>query len=343
MKKLLLILLLACTHQLLMAQEPFLTKSLAGETINRVEASTAGGNISIANAAAGEQRVEVIIRLSNGNSNALVSKEEIQKRLDEFYDLKLTVEGNKLIAVAKNRQQNMNWKKGLSISFKIFVNKAVVSNLTTSGGNIELMELGGEHTFTTSGGNIKVENVKGKLKGVTSGGNIEVTGCDDDINLSTSGGNIDANNCAGKIRLATSGGNIFLEALNGNIVATNSGGDVKATNIKGDLDASTSGGNINLSALACNLSTATSGGDIKVGFVQPVQFITIKNSGGKIELKLPANKGYDLDLSGEKIKTDHLQNFNGKLTDDEIDGKLNGGGTKVKVNASSGKVSLILE
>jgi hypothetical protein len=38
MKKLLLILLLACTHQLLMAQEPFLTKSLAGETINRVEA-----------------------------------------------------------------------------------------------------------------------------------------------------------------------------------------------------------------------------------------------------------------------------------------------------------------
>jgi len=49
------------------------------------------------------------------------------------------------------------------------------------------------------------------------------------------------------------------------------------------------------------------------------------------------------DLSGEKIKTDNLKNFTGKLTDDELNGKINGGGTQVTVNASSGKVSLTMK
>ena len=118
---------------------------------------------------------------------------------------------------------------------------------------------------------------------------------------------------------------------------------MRANSIKGDLGASTSGGNIDLSALACNLSTATSGGNIKVDIAQPGKFIMIKNSGGKIDLQLPGNSGYDLDLSGEKIKTDNLKNFTGKLTDDELNGKINGGGTQVTVNASSGKVSLTMK
>lgn len=68
--------------------------------------------------------------------------------------------------------------------------------------------------------------------------------------------------------------------------------------------------------------------------------IKIKNSGGKIDLQLPSGKGYDLDLSAEKIKTDNLVNFSGKSGDDEIRGTINGGGTQVTVNANSGKLVL---
>ena len=339
MKKLLLILSVICCSNMLMAQEAFLIKNFKGDAVKEVESTTSGGNISVESTAADQQRVEVFIWASNRNKGSL-SKEEIQKRLDELYDLTVEVSGNKLTAVAKPKHQNMNWKNGLSISFKIFVNNEVATELTTSGGNIDLKAISGVQKITTSGGNLVVDNVKGKLKGVTSGGNINVKDSDDDIDLTTSGGNVDANNCTGKIRLSTSGGNVFLVNLNGDVSATTSGGDLKANDIKGELEAHTSGGNVNLAGLACNVTAGTSGGDVRVAVNEPGKFIKLSNSGGKIELELPAGKGYDFDLSGDKIKTEGLVNFNGKVEDDQLRGTVNGGGTKVTANAGGSKIVL---
>jgi DUF4097 and DUF4098 domain-containing protein YvlB len=339
MKKLLLILSVTFLSNMLSAQEAFLIKNFKGDAVKEVESTTSGGNISVESVATDQQRVEVFIWPSNRNKGSL-SKEEIQKRLDELYDLTVEVAGNKLTAVAKPKQRSMNWKNGLSISFKIFINKEVAAELTTSGGNIDLKEISGEQKITTSGGNLTVDHVKGKLKGVTSGGNIAVKDSDNDIDLTTSGGNIDANNCTGKIRLSTSGGNVILMSLNGDVTATTSGGDVKANDIKGDLDAHTSGGNVNLVDLACNLSAGTSGGDVRVSIKEPGKFIKLSNSGGNIVLELPAGKGYDFDLSGDKIKTNGLVNFNGKVEEDRLEGTLNGGGTKVTANAGGSKITL---
>ncbi len=339
MKKLLLILSVTCYSNMLMAQEAFLIKNFKGDVIKEVESTTSGGNISVESTSADQQRVEVFIWPSNRNKGSL-SKEEIQKRLDELYDLTVAIAGGKLTAVAKPKQRNMNWKNGLSVSFKIFVNKEVATELTTSGGNIDLYAISGVQKITTSGGNLTVDNIKGKLKGVTSGGNINVKDSDDDIDLTTSGGNIDANNCTGKIRLSTSGGNVFLATMSGDITATTSGGDVRANDIKGDLEAHTSGGNVNLAGLACNVTAGTSGGNVRIAVNEPGKFIKLSNSGGKIELELPAGKGYDFDLSGDKIKTDGLVNFNGKVEDDQLRGTVNGGGTKVTANAGGSKIVL---
>jgi len=345
MKKTIAILMISCTVGTLFAQndsrkDPFLTKPLSGASVKEVEVETSGGNISVESVAAGQSRVEVFIWASNGRNGGNLSKDEIQKRLDELYDLKIDVVGDKLTAIAKPKKNNMNWKNGLSISFKVFVTKEVSTHLSTSGGNIDLQGVNGTQKITTSGGNLTIGNVKGKLRGTTSGGNIHVKESDNDIDLTTSGGNIEAVNCTGTMRLVTSGGSLKLENLDGNVEATTSGGNVHANDIKGDLEANTSGGNIDLKGLACNLATSTSGGDIRVAIKTPGKFIKIRNSGGKIELELPAGKGYDLDLSGDKVKADNLGNFNGKVTDDEINGKSNGGGTQVTANASSGKILL---
>jgi DUF4097 and DUF4098 domain-containing protein YvlB len=342
MKKLMIVLAVVCSSNMLMAQEAFLIKNFKTNAIKEVESTTSGGDISIQSVAGDQQRVEVFIWPSNRNKGSL-SKEEIQKRLDELYDLRVEVAGNKLTAVAKPKHQNMNWKNGLSISFKIFVTKEVNADLTTSGGNIDVRAMTGEQKITTSGGNLTVDNVKGKLKGVTSGGNIDVKDSDNDIDLTTSGGNIDANNCTGKIRLSTSGGNVILMGLNGDVTATTSGGDVKANDIKGELDAHTSGGNVNLADLACNLSAGTSGGDVRVSIKEPGKFIKLSNSGGNIVLELPAGKGYDFDLSGDKIKTDGLKNFSGKVEEDRLEGTLNGGGTKVTAHAGGSRITLTLK
>jgi hypothetical protein len=316
-----------------------MTKSLSSESVKNTEVQTSGGSIWVTGVnSAAETKVEVYISSNMGRENTL-SKEEIEKRLQK-YDLKVSVSNNKLTAIAKPKERNMDWDKGLSISFKVFVLKNSSTDLTTSGGSISLTNLIGDHKFTTSGGSLHVDNVGGKVDGRTTGGSIEVENSRDEIELTTSGGSIEARNCDGKLRLTTSGGSLSLKDLKGDIKATTSGGSVNGRNVSGELVTHTSGGGIHLYEMACSLEASNSGGDIDIEIKELGKYVKISNSGGSIDLQLPKNKGVDLDLSGGRIKTDQLGNFDGKVDDDSLQGKLNGGGVPVRVRSSSGKISL---
>jgi Putative adhesin len=324
-------------------ETPYLVKSLAGENVNVVMAETVGGEILLESAADASTRIEVYVEYNNEGKAFKLSKEEKQARLDEFYTLKVSIENHKLIAIAKTKKNNMSWRNSLTISYKIFVAQKIITDLTTSGGDITIKSVEGEQKLSTSGGNLIIEKVKGKLKGVTSGGNIVLTDASDDMDLSTSGGNVEAMNCNGKINLSTSGGSLMMTHLNGNITAYTSGGNVKAEDIKGILSTGTSGGNVQLLEMACDLTAGTSGGNIKVEMKAVSKFIKLANSSGEIELQLPAGKGYNLNVSANKIKTENLNNFSGKVDDNEIEGTMNGGGTEVKVKGGSGRITLIFK
>jgi len=322
-------------------KEPLIIKSLSSESIKNIEAQTSGGSISVSGVNTSEAKIEVYVS-ANNNRNEL-SKEDIQQRLNEMYNLTISVSNNKLTATAKSKERITDWKKALNISFKIFVPKNVSTDLSTSGGSISLTNIYGDQNFSTSGGSLNVDNVSGKVDGRTSGGSINLENSKDDIELTTSGGSINAKNCDGKLRLSTSGGSLDLKDLKGDIRATTSGGSVVGRNVEGELIAHTSGGSIHLSDLSCSLETSTSGGNIDVSIKQLGQYVKISNSAGNIDLALPKGKGINLDLSADKIKTDHLDNFNGKMDDDEVNGKLNGGGVTVKVDAGSGRIYLALK
>lgn len=321
-------------------ETPYLVKSLAGENVNAVMAQTVGGEILLESAADASTRIEVYVEYNNEGKDYKLSKEEKQARMNEFYDLKVEIENHKLIVIAKTKKNNMSWRNSLTISYKIFVAQKITTDLATSGGDITIKSVEGEQKLATSGGSLIIEKVKGKVKGVTSGGNIMLTNADDEMDLSTSGGNVEATNCNGKMNLSTSGGSIMMTNLNGNISAYTSGGNVKADDIRGALSTGTSGGNVMLLAMSCDLTASTSGGNIKVAMKEVGKFIKLANSAGDIDLELPANKGYNLLLTANSIKTKNLENFTGKLDDEKVEGTLNGGGTDVKVKGGSGRILL---
>jgi hypothetical protein len=340
MKKIFFLLLISGFGLHVIAQDktPYMTKSLSSESIKSVDVETSGGGISVTGvSSAAETKVEVYIWSNQGRDN--LSKEEIEKRLQR-YDLSVTVSNNKLTAFAKPKDRDMDWDKGLSISFKVFVLKNVSTDLSTSGGSISLTNLTGDLKFATSGGSLHVDNVGGKVDGRTSGGSIHVENSRDDIELETSGGSIEARNCNGTLRLSTSGGSLNLKDLKGNIKASTSGGSVNGRNISGELITHTSGGGIHLLEMACSLEASNSGGSIDIEIKELGKYVKVSNSGGSIDLQLPKGKGVDLDLSGGRIKTEQLGNFDGKVEDDSLQGKLNGGGVPVRVTSSSGRISL---
>lgn len=322
---------------------PVITKSLSSENVKSILSETSGGNISVTGVNASEAKIEVYAVPNNYRKNNL-SESEIKERTESDYKLTVEVSNNKLTATAKPKEKKMDWRKALSFSFKIYVPENVASDLSTSGGNIDLTNLIGEQKFSTSGGNLNIDNVDGKLDGTTSGGNIYLKDSkSNDAKLTTSGGDINAKNCDGKLGLTTSGGSLHLKDLKGDIKATTSGGNIEGSNVSGELITHTSGGNIHLEKLYCSLETSTSGGNIDVSMNEPGKYVRISNSGGNIDLELPKGKGLDLDLSADKIKTDKLENFNGKMEDDKVEGELNGGGSLVKVNAGSGRIYLKLK
>jgi hypothetical protein len=268
---------------------------------------------------------------------------EADKIIAEDYDFSVTVSGNKLTASAKNKRNFSNRDNQISISYKIYVPVACATHLNTSGGGISISNLTGEQHFYTSGGGLEVKGLTGKMYGRTSGGGIEVSDSKEDIDLETSGGGIEAKHCSGQIHLNTSGGSIELDDLSGNIRATTSGGNVEAEKINGDLVTHTSGGNISMTSMSGSLEASTSGGNIDVEILETGKYVKLNNSGGSIHLQIPKGKGLNLDIHGDRIKTEGLSNFSGSMEKQSISGTVNGGGTPIDIEAGSGGVTLALK
>ena len=311
------------------SQDPIMTRSFTASSIKEVESITAGGSLILTGDAGSDAKVEVFVSRNNW------SNDRIKQVLDENYTIEIKVENGKLYAVAKQKQNIANWnQQGLSISFKISVPKQVNSKLRTSGGSIQISNLSGSQDFRTSGGSLKVENVSGNITGMTSGGSITVIGSEDNINLRTSGGSITAKDCTGKIDLNTSGGSLNMSNLNGTISAGTSGGSITANNIQGTLKTGTSGGSVRLDGISGNVEATTSGGSMDVKMKSVSDFVKLSSS-GNINLRLPADRGYNLNIRSNKLETPNgWRNFSGRSDDRSVDGTINGGGAEINVRSS---------
>lgn len=343
MKTLFTLLTVACFSAGAFAQDydsktPYLTKSLSNDAISNVIVSTSAGGITVSGKSGEAPRIEVYIK---GNNNRELSKEEIEKRLAEDYDMNIAVNGHELSAIVKNKHQNdFDWKKSLSISFKIYVPEKVSTNLRTSGGGIRLDNLKGNEEFTTSGGGLQIDKLVGTIHGHTSGGGIEVNNSSEHIELETSGGGIIAKHCDGEIKLHTSGGGLILEDLKGNINAHTSGGGVEGARIDGELITSTSGGGIELKEISGSVDAHTSAGGLVAEMIRVDKYLKLSTSAGNIDLVLPAKQGLDLNLHGERVSQHQFNGFNGDWDKDHVRGTVNGGGATVEAHASSGDVNV---
>ena len=338
-------LVLACGMQVFMAaaqdsnETPYLVKSFSRDQVKQLRSSTSGGSIHVSGQSTGDAKVEVYVRANDGGR--YLTHDEAQQRMDGTVELTVAMNGTTLEATAKRKDKwDDNWRRGVSVSFVIYVPETVSSDLQTSGGNIHLSDLTGTENFETSGGNLHLENLSGKITGTTSGGNVTIADSKNEIELRTSGGNMHATHCDGNITMETSGGNMSLQDVKGTIHATTSGGHIDGDGISGELRTSTSGGNIHLDNMTCSLNASTSGGHIDVTMKSMGKYLELENSGGNIHLTLPNGQGYNLAISGDKIHTDKLNNFSGTMDNHNLEGTLNGGGVPVKVSNSSGHVTL---
>lgn len=224
----------------------------------------------------------------------------------ENWEIDISKSGNAVKAIAKYKSNN-RWSWGSndrpSISFVVYTPTQISSDLATSGGHIKAHGLEGNQKIKTSGGHLDLANLKGTIEAKTSGGHIDLTNIEGDLDAKTSGGHITVKAVTGKMELKTSGGHIKLDDISGSIKASTSGGNIKA--------------------------------DLKT----IAQFVNLKTRGGNISIRIPKDIGLDLELKGMFVRG-KLKNFSGEMSDNRINGKLNGGGPKVTARTSGGGIKL---
>jgi len=239
------------------------------------------------------------------------------------HQIKFSQEGNDVVVESDFDHSWDRWFREYDVRWNIRVPAHYNIDVKTSGGSIDLADLGGKVDAHTSGGWIKTGRIAGPANLKTSGGSITVNGARGDVVAHTSGGSITIGETAGPVEAKTSGGSITISRTEGDVLAHTSGGNIRIEDASGAVSASTSGGSIN-----ARLSR------------QPRGDSRLSTSGGVVSVQLAGNIGVELDAhaSGGGVQSDVPVTVLGKQDDDSIRGSINGGGPKLVLRSSGGGI-----
>jgi hypothetical protein len=241
------------------------------------------------------------------------------------HQITFSQEGNDVVVESDFDHSWDRWVREYDVQWNIRVPAHYSIDVKTSGGSIDLADLGGKVEARTSGGSIKTGRIAGPATLKTSGGSITVNGARGDVVAHTSGGSITIGETAGPVEAKTSGGSITISRTEGDVLARTSGGNIRIEDASGAVNASTSGGSIN-----ARLSR------------QPRGDSRLSTSGGGVSVQLAGNIGVELDAhaSGGGVQSDVPVTVVGRQDDDSLRGSINGGGPKLVLRSSGGGIQV---
>ncbi len=147
------------------------------------------------------------------------------------------------------------------------------------------------------------------------------------VNLRTGDGKIEVASLKGEMDLHTGDGSVNLDAVDGKLHASTGDGHIQASGRFDELDLKTGDGHVDV--------RATSGSALANSW-------RLETGDGSVSLELPQNLAADVDLhtSDGHIDLDMPVAAEGKLRENEIRGKLNGGGSLLTIRTGDGSIHL---
>lgn len=225
-----------------------------------------------------------------------------KKNIDN-YRILFTQRGDQINATVENRRRDKSWSRDdLAFTFIIQTPGKLGSNLRTMNGGIHLEGVNGNHIVHTNSGNITFRDIEGQVQANSAGGGIVV--------ISSSG----------LFNIRTVTGNINFERSSGEIRARSASGSISGVDIEGTLVCATASGNINARF-----------SDINIG-------VHAETASGNIDIQVPENRGYQLDVRGARITLDQFQSFDGIQRNTSVRGRIGDGAVQLQLTSISGSV-----
>ncbi|MGC2450956.1 MAG: DUF4097 family beta strand repeat-containing protein [Candidatus Sulfotelmatobacter sp.] len=147
------------------------------------------------------------------------------------------------------------------------------------------------------------------------------------VNLRTGDGNIELASLKGEMDMHTGDGSVILDAVDGKLHASTGDGHIQASGRFDELDLKTGDGHVDV--------RATGGSALTNGW-------RLETGDGSVSLEVPHDLAADVDLhtSDGHIDLDMPVAAEGKLRQNEIHGKLNGGGSLLTIRTGDGSIHL---
>jgi DUF4097 and DUF4098 domain-containing protein YvlB len=147
------------------------------------------------------------------------------------------------------------------------------------------------------------------------------------VNLRTGDGKIDVAGLKGEMDLHTGDGSINLDEVDGKLHATTGDGHIQASGRFDELGLKTGDGHVDV--------RANNGSSLAAGW-------RLETGDGSVSLEVPGDLSADVDLhtSDGHIDLDMPVTTEGKIRQNEIHGKLNGGGSLLTIRTGDGSIHL---
>lgn len=368
----LIILLVVLTIWVVDAQYNIITREFSALGIENVHVSTNPGNIEVRTWS--KSKIEIKVFAKNNRSAYDVDDLVVEKSGEdiEFY-FEINNNWNSNIKLVINSPAEMNFMLE-STSGNISIEDDIKGNLEiqTDGGHISFQDVNGKVIAKTSGGHITGKNIydvvelhsdgghitleninNGQANVSTYGGHITIGNVKSNLEATTHGGNIVVKNVGGSANVLTYGGKISLKKVSGNATMETYGGNLYLFGATGNVKASTMGGNIKLDDITGSIIAETRGGNIQAKLNPSRNSESSLETTGNISIMLPNNAKTEIKINvdnyeaGHNVKRFLISDFKTELIDvDEDMGELNakcvlnGGGSKIKIYSSDGRVKI---
>jgi DUF4097 and DUF4098 domain-containing protein YvlB len=206
--------------------------------------------------------------------------------------------------------------------------------------------------FLSTGGtsSYRIGEVSGRVKILTHAGEIVIASAGQGADVKTLGGDIRIGPVKGNLAAQTLAGDVRVQSVAGAARVETSGGDIKLGSVDGWLKARTGGGDIVVPLVGGAITAETAGGDVRlaVGSRQLREGVSILSGGGDVTLTLPSDfrGNVDLTVNGTDFSEPAIRSEFPQISIARSGssvrgtGTLNGGGSTVRVQTSSGAIRL---
>ena len=210
--------------------------------------------------------------------------------------------------------------------------------------------IAGDFLSTSGTSSYRIGQVSGRVKILTHAGEIVVASAGQGADVKTLGGDIRLGPIKGNLAAQTLAGDVRVQSVAGAARVETSGGDIKIGPVEGWLKARTGGGDIVVPLVGGAITAETAGGDVRlaVGSRQLREGVSIASGGGDVTLTLPSDfrGNVDLTVSGTDFSEPAIRSEFPEVSIARSGrsvrgtGTLNGGGSTVRVQTSSGVIRL---